>query len=190
MFPQIVCSQCMPQLVAACKIKEACINSDKALRTQVTLFNSESTVKIEVEPDTFNASFVKDEPMDELDEFCNVDTPIDYDFIRLDPMRSARRYSSDEKSVKRSRSRPSTSQRVKRDPPPSSFKCYLCNEIFHQRKLKYEHLEQKHSGDELKCRLCRHKSQVCSVCLMLLHKLYQYYFILDRQRNGQPRHAS
>ncbi|KAG5679437.1 hypothetical protein PVAND_009004 [Polypedilum vanderplanki] len=39
------------------------------------------------------------------------------------------------------------------------FKCYLCFEKFKYRKEKYEHLEIIHKNNELKCKLCRHKSQ-------------------------------
>jgi hypothetical protein len=98
----------------------------------------EQTVKIESEPDLFHVEAledaVKEEPLDELEEFCAVDT-LDYDYSRFeDPMRSVRRFSSDEPtypSEKRLRFKPSSSK-SKRDPPPSIFKCYLCNEVFHQ----------------------------------------------------------
>lgn len=128
---------------------------------------SQSAVKIESEPDFFHVDTmnnrVKDEPVDELDDYCNIATPVEYDFMKfIDPMRSVREYSSEERNKyspeRRYKYKPSTS-RSKREPPPLSFKCYLCNDEFHQRKIKYEHLETVHSSDEFKCRVCKHKSQ-------------------------------
>lgn len=39
------------------------------------------------------------------------------------------------------------------------FKCNLCSMEFLMRKEKLEHLENMHLNDDLKCKLCRHKSQ-------------------------------
>lgn len=170
-LPQVICAECWPQIVTACKIKETCISSDRTLRVQVKGEESfpasvyDQAVKIESEPDFFHVetlnNSVKDEPVDELHEYCNVDTPIDYDYLRYeDPMRSVARCSPEQRSSaeRRIKFKPSTS-RSKREPPPSSFKCYLCNEVFYQRKMKSEHLEEVHSHDEFKCRICKHKSQ-------------------------------
>lgn len=168
----MVCHECWPQIVTACKIKETAINSDRSLRSQVYSQiksdqscppqTQEQTVKIESEPDFFHVDTVdnrvKEEPLDEFHEYCNVDTPNVFDYLGYeDPMRSvAERGYSPERTV---RYRQSSSSRSKREPPPTTFKCYLCNERFHQRKLKYEHLENVHSNDEFKCRVCKHKSQ-------------------------------
>lgn len=168
-FPQVVCAVCLPQIATACNIKETCINSDLTLRKdyeeEFPLPIPERTVKIESEPDIFNAdsvnNTVKEEPLDDLAEFCNVDTPIDYDYLRFDPMRNVQ-YSPEQRSYSPERRRfktPALSNRSKKEPPPSSFKCYLCKEFFSQRKLKYEHLESVHSSDEFKCKICKHKSQ-------------------------------
>ena len=53
------------------------------------------------------------------------------------------------------------SHKIKKEMPKNhqSFKCYLCSLDFNMRKEKLEHLEQMHSNDVLKCKLCRHKSQ-------------------------------
>jgi hypothetical protein len=163
--------ECWPQIITACKVKEACINADKTLRCQFQYESKEEipvhepAVKIESEPDIFQVeglnNNVKDEPLDELEEFCSVDA-IDYDCSRFDPMQSVRRYSSEERTYspeKRVKYKPTPPSRAKREPPPTSFKCYLCNEEFHQRKLKYEHLESVHKHDDFKCRICKHKSQ-------------------------------
>lgn len=175
-WPQHVCSECLPQIVTACNIKQTCIKSDKALKNQgkgekldedFPLPIEEQAVKIESEPDIFHVDTinnkVKDEPVDEFDEYCTFGTPIDYDYLKFnDPMRSVREYSPEEQRhspERKYKHKPSTSSRLKREPPPSSFKCYLCKEEFHQRKLKYEHLETIHINDAFKCRVCKHKSQ-------------------------------
>lgn len=124
----------------------------------------EKAVKIESEPDIFNVNVVKDEPQEQFEEFCEVETPIDFDYrFRSDPMRSVGPYTPDEgcRSERRNapKYKPSTSKPKKEPVQITSFKCYLCNEIFFLRKLKYEHLEQVHSSDEFKCKICKHKSQ-------------------------------
>lgn len=162
-----MCAVCLPQIVTACTIKETCINSNNTLRKdfeeEFPLPTSNPTVKIETEPDIYNVvqtdDQVKEEPLDDLAEFCNVDTPIDYDYLHFDPMRSLQRYSPEQRRYSPERKTFKLPSRSKRDPPPASFKCYLCKEVFSQRKLKYEHLESKHSNDEFKCRICKHKSQ-------------------------------
>lgn len=124
-------------------------------------------MKIESEPDIFHvdtiSNRVKEEPIDDYDSFV-IDAPSDY--LRFDdPMRSVRRHSEElepEYLPERERKRFKTSSSIsktKREPPPSTFKCYLCNASFHQRKLKYEHLEKVHGRDKFKCRVCSHKSQ-------------------------------
>lgn len=125
---------------------------------------SDSAVKIESEPDFFQVDRVdekvKDEPFEQYDDY-NISAPLDYDYTTFsDPMRSVREYSEErQNSSKRLyKYKPSTS-RSKRESPPTSIKCYLCREVFFQRKLKYEHLERTHSNDEFKCRICKHKSQ-------------------------------
>ena len=175
-LPQLICRDCWPQIVTACKIKETCINSDRTLRHQVKgegeqnldyrQTKSDQTVKIESDPDFYHVdpviNGVKEEPIDELHEYCNVDAAIDYDYLRYeDPMNSVAKYSPERgysPERRRIKYKPASS-RVKKEPPPTSFRCYLCNETFQQRKLKYEHLENVHSNDEFKCRVCKHKSQ-------------------------------
>ena len=144
----------MTQIVTACNIKQTCINSDRFLRKEE---NSDfSAVKIETEPDFFQEETVKDEPLDVLDDYL-----IDYDYLKFDdPMKSVRRIEPEEEPERRTyRYKPSSSSRTKREPPPTSFRCYLCNANFHSRKLKHEHLENSHGNDEFKCLKCRHKSQ-------------------------------
>lgn len=170
-LPQIICPECWPQVITACKIKQTCLSSDKILRRAVKDEELENedffAVKIESEPDIFHvdtiSNKVKEEPIDDYDSFV-IDAPADY--LRFDdPMRSVRRYSEElepEYMPERERKRLKTlssSSKTKREPPPSTFKCYLCNASFHQRKLKYEHLEKVHGRDKFKCRVCSHKSQ-------------------------------
>lgn len=168
-LPQIVCPACLPQIVNACKIKQTCINSDKVLRThdkseeneEFPLSVPEPAVKIESEPDIFHvdSSLVKDEPLDELEEICK----IEFEYYKFtDPMmKSVREYSPEKRrySPERRYKLKQSSSRTKKEPLASSFKCYLCNKMFYQRKLKHEHLDNVHSSDEFKCRVCKHKSQ-------------------------------
>lgn len=154
--------------MTACKIKQTCISSDKTLRKTHEDF---STVKIESEPDIFHvdtiSNRVKDEPIDDFDNFV-IDAPEEYeDYMKFDdPMRSVRRYSEEREAERHysperepKRFKIPTTSKTKRDPPPTSFKCYLCNMVFHQRKAKYEHLQSVHGTDKFKCRQCSHKSQ-------------------------------
>ena len=173
-FSQIVCCDCWPQILTAHRIKTLCMNSDKLLRNAVKDEEVEneqfSTVKIESEPDIFQVNTisnrVKDEPIDDYDNFV-IDAPTDFDYLTRfdDPMRSVKRFSEEWESLQcspereRKKMKAPTTSKTKREPPPTTFKCYLCNVIFHQRKLKYEHLESVHAQDVFKCKMCHHKSQ-------------------------------
>lgn len=160
-FPQIVCYECLPQIVTACRIKETCIRSNKALRSQIDADEEkfeipEAAIKIESDQDIAKSHVFKQEPFDNLEEMCIVDTPLDFEYQNnevLDPMRSRL---PNERRVKAKTS----SSRMRREPPPSTFKCYLCNEGFVTRKQKYKHLELLHCNpNDFKCRICKHKSQ-------------------------------
>lgn len=160
-FPQIVCHECLPQIITACRIKEICIRSNEALRTNVGADDEkfeipEAEIKIESGQDfsklDASSHVFKQEPFDSLEEMCIVDTPINFDYPQYDPMRSR----LSEKRVKTKLQSP----RSRREVPSTTFKCYLCNVDFATRKQKYKHLELVHCNPkDFKCRICKHKSQ-------------------------------
>lgn len=142
----------MDSLISASKLKDVCIDSDKTLRYE---FKDEEipmspppAVKLESQPDILDLDAfydkIKQEPQDE--------TSTEY---FENPYRDISRLTSG-----KSRSHtPYIDAKKKKESLLTTFKCYLCNIEFRLRKEKYEHLEATHINEELKCKLCRHKSQ-------------------------------
>lgn len=101
----------------------------------------------------FNDNNVKAEPLDEITEAI-----IEYEQRSQRKAKQKRISSSSPSSSTRSQS-PTLKDKPLKTERKSHFKCYLCNMNFKYRKEKYEHLEIVHTDDELKCKLCKHKSQ-------------------------------
>jgi hypothetical protein len=124
-FPQFSCSECLPQLISACRIKDICLSTEKILRRQI-----KDEEEVPVEDDEEMSEMVVNETEEEV-VLENVDIFSENDKVHPQPT-------------------PSTA---------IELKCYLCNMKFHFKREKNEHLGTMHSNDDLKCKLCRHKSQ-------------------------------
>ncbi|CAG9808675.1 unnamed protein product [Chironomus riparius] len=166
-LPQTVCSQCLESLILACNIKEMCINSDIILKQQIKsikdeeLLNSElkCEARLNFDSNIFNddcdriGTDFKSKSFHQEQKLVSNETEIKelsvYKFQKQSDFSHLEKKST---PTKKSRS-------IHKREPQLPFKCYLCELEFRYRKDKFEHLELFHTTDELKCKLCKHKSQ-------------------------------
>lgn len=136
-LPQTVCSECLSQLVSACKLKETSLESDKILRSQFNAENYDLKPSKEVEDQNRVSS-------GECLKNCDNKKEQTFEDVKL----------LQNEQVEKPRSK------VKQKPRESStFKCYICDKLLTTKKEKNQHLEHFHQHEELKCKICRHKSQ-------------------------------
>ncbi|XP_070500808.1 zinc finger protein draculin-like [Chironomus tepperi] len=165
-LPQTVCSQCLESLILACNIKELCINSDKILKQQIESIKDKVVPNFEIKSEAHLDSDSNIQNDDRISN-SNFESSSRNQEDRLFLSESKARSSSleqndsvqpDSKATPTKKSKTRQSKHKSRE-PQLPFKCYLCDMEFRYRKEKYEHLEVFHTTDELKCKLCKHKSQ-------------------------------
>lgn len=145
-LPQKICNSCLKNVLAACDIKQKCIETDLILRQQFKnetepCVTMELELKLKVEDN--ETRFVPDGDIFEM---------VSRQSFTDRKHRRKRKSSGTTAMDKLPRETKISHPRNK--PKTQDFKCFLCGQVFAKVGTKIEHIKKDHAS-ELICRICK-----------------------------------
>lgn len=142
MLPQMICIDCLNQILSACVIKDKCIQTDRNLRR--TLKNESMHL-----------------PKDH-EEVQDIDT-LEIDNQHIDNAEIKNEYKHEDQKPFKALKSPS---KLRSDQPDNSrrksklqdFRCFFCDKVFEKISSKKDHIKVDHAS-ELICKVCNTRKQ-------------------------------